>query len=202
MRQVESQLIIPLTGGPCSGKTTTLKALGEKYPRAFFVEEAAEIVITRELAKAASDQDYIPKVPMNPAVYQEASRLILDKTVALGEAIPAVAKLVFRDRSEVDCKGYDRLNGFDAHMPELERRIKAASYSLVFFCEMLPVYEATAVRHEDAVRAQLTHDYLAQAYEESGIEVVYLPPVSIEKRLQIIEKRIEQYDIPHNLAFH
>jgi predicted ATPase len=175
---------VPISGGPHSGKTTLLEALRDEFVNAYFVAEPAERVITRELAKQAQDTAYTPNVPWID--YSKFGPAVADESVILEVDIPDAADLVFQDRSLIDTIAYCRLNGFESFIPEVERRIKVARYTLALFCEPVGTYTATDVRRETAEEAQRTHDFLAEAYDHSGITVVHLPAVPVPERLELV----------------
>jgi predicted ATPase len=161
-----------------------LEALRSEFEDAYFVPEPAERVITRELAKQAHDATYTPNVPWID--YSKFGPEVADESVVLEAEIPDGADLVFQDRSLIDTIAYCRLNGFESFIPEVEKRIKVAKYLLALFCEPVGTYTATEVRRETAEEAQRTHDFLAEAYDHSGIMVIHLPAVSVQERLSII----------------
>lgn len=181
---------IPISGGPHSGKTTLLEALRGEFEGAYFVAEPAERVITRELGKQAEDATYTPNVPWID--YSKFGPEVADESVSLEADTPDSADLVFQDRSLIDTIAYCRLNGFDSFIPEVERRIKVARYSLALFCEPVGTYTATEVRRETAEEAQRTHDFLAEAYDHSGITVIHLPAVPVPERLSIVRNAIAE----------
>lgn len=179
---------IPISGGPHTGKTTLIEALRGEFPEAHFVPEPAETVITRELAKQALNPDYIPVAPwidyttFGPAVADESTKLEAD--------VPNDANLVFQDRSLIDTIAYAQLNGFEEFVPEVERRVRLANYAFALFCEPVGTYTATDVRRETDEEARQTHEYLARAYEASGIRVVHLPAVSVQERISIVRASV------------
>ncbi len=178
----------PISGGPNSGKTTLLGALKTEFPGAYFVPEPAETVITRELAKEAENPSYEPVVPW--VDYTKFGPVVADESEILESDIPDGVDIVFQDRSLIDTIAYARLNGFEAFVPEVRRRVKLAGYTLALFCEPVGVHTITAIRRETADEARITHDYLAQAYDETGIPVVHLPAVSVKDRLQIVREAL------------
>lgn len=183
-------LKIPISGGPHSGKTTLLGALHGEYSDAYFVAEPAERVITRELAKQTENPDYVPNVPWID--YTKFGPEVADESVVLENDIPNKADLVFQDRSLIDTIAYCRLNGFERFIPEVERRIRVAKYSFALFCEPVGMYTATDVRRETAEEAQRTHDFLREAYDNSGIRVIHLQAVSVSERLNLVRTAINQ----------
>ncbi len=183
---------VPISGGPHSGKTTLLEALRNEFEGAHFVAEPAERVITRELARQAEDATYTPNVPWID--YSKFGPEVADESVTLEADIPNSAELVFQDRSLIDTIAYCRLNGFESFIPEVERRIMIARYSLALFCEPVGTYTTTDIRRETAEEAQRTHDFLAEAYDHSGIQVVHLPAVPVPERLSIMRTAIAEIE--------
>jgi predicted ATPase len=179
---------IIISGGPHTGKSTLLKALKDKFPEAYFVSEPAESLLTRELIKQARNQDYTPVAPwinyakFGPAVTQES--------IALESKIPSNSKIVFQDRSLIDTIGYCRLNHFDKFIIEVQKLITKANYNLAFFCDPVGEYESNDIRRESFDEAKKTHEVLLKAYMESGISLIRLPPVSVRRRVQIVQKNL------------
>jgi len=182
-------LKIPISGGPHTGKTTLLEALRTEFPGAHFVPEPAERVIARELERERADTRYTAVVPMRD--YRSFVPLVIKESVALEDEIPDGAEVVFQDRSLIDNVGYGELNDFTDFLPEIHSRIVIARYSFTLFCAPVGEYAKSAIRHETAEEAVKTHRHLTDAYTQSGIEVVHLPAVSVEQRLEIIRRRIQ-----------
>lgn len=180
---------IPISGGPHSGKTTLLNALREEYPDAHFVEEPAEKVIAEQLAFDESGPGAVGIFPWTN--YQQFAGLVVTASVELEAAIPADADLVFQDRSLIDNIGYNRLNNYVNWINHTRKLVKAANYSLAFFCEPVGTYTATVIRRETPEEAARTHQYLSTAYEESGLQVIHLPAIPVPDRIQLIKEVIQ-----------
>ena len=95
-----------------------------------------------------------------------------------------------QDRSLIDTIAYCRIEKFEVFIPTVLEKIAKADYAFAFFCEPVGSYTSTEVRHEDREKAQHTHQQLKKAYSESGLDVVNLPSVSVEERLQLLKKVI------------
>ncbi len=184
---------IPISGGPCTGKTTLVEALHERFPDAYFVDEPATRVIDRELDFAARHEDYEPKVPWLD--YPNFAPLAIVESEALEDVIPYEAGVTFLDRSLVDNIAYGRINGFEDLIPDVERKIWFARYSFALICQPLEQYMATEVRRETAEEALFTHAAIEEAYRESGLEVVALPPVSIADRVSLVELALRDHGL-------
>lgn len=180
---------IPISGGPHTGKTTLIEALKQEFPNAYFVPEPATEVIEHELSLQAQDSSYVPRVPWID--YAKFGPLVTQKSVELEAAIPKDADLAFQDRSLIDTVAYCRLNDFEKYLPEVRRRIAVARYAMAFFCEPVGNYTATQVRRETEDEARQTHDFLSEAYDEAGISIIHLPPVTVEERISIVRSEIE-----------
>jgi predicted ATPase len=180
---------IPISGGPHTGKTTLVEALRSEFTEAYFVPEPAETVISRELAKQALNPDYIPIVPWID--YSLFAPEVAKESLALEADIPSESELVFQDRSLIDTVAYCRLNGLeDDFVPGIKNQILLANYAIALFCEPVGIYTATDVRRETAEEAKRTHDFLAQAYDESGIQVIHLPAVPVPERIELIRSAL------------
>lgn len=180
---------IPISGGPCTGKTTLVEALHERFPKAYFVDEPATQVIDRELSFAARHDDYEPKVPWLD--YPNFAPLAIAESERLEEAIPFDAGITFLDRSLIDNIAYGRINGFEDLIPDVQLRIWLARYSFALICQPLEKYLATEVRRETAEEALTTHAAIEEAYRESELEVVTLPPVSVAERVSLVELALQ-----------
>lgn len=178
---------IPISGGPHTGKTTLLNALRKEFPSAYFVDEPAERVITRELEREQKEEGYRGIFPVTS--YSAFVPLVIAESLELEAAIPDVT-ISFQDRSLIDNIGYGTLNQQTVAFPELERHIAAAGYAFALFCEPVGTYSATAVRHETAEQARETHEHLAAAYNNSGINVIHLPAVPVPDRVEMVSQAI------------
>jgi predicted ATPase len=183
---------IPISGGPGTGKTTLFKALRAEFPDAYFVPEPATEVIEHEQGLHANDDSYVPNVPWLD--YTKFGPAVADKSDELEAQIPPATKLVFQDRSLIDTIGYARLNDFDSFVPEVQRRVASAHYTLALFCEPVGKYATTHVRRETSDEAVQTHAFLRDAYNESGLQVIELPAVSVVIRLAIVHEVIANLD--------
>jgi predicted ATPase len=184
-------LKIPISGGPHTGKTTLLEALRVQHEDAYFVKEPAEIIIAEEKQKEEERGGYQGIYPIGN--YPAFAPLVVAKSVELEAEIPINAGIVFQDRSLIDNVGYGMLNNFVELIPEVEKHVRAANNSFALFCEPVGTYTATEIRHEDPEQALETHEALSRAYDESGIEIVHLPAVSVPDRLQLVKDALAHH---------
>lgn len=179
---------IPISGGPHTGKTTLLEALKDEFPEAYLVPEPATEVIEHELGLLSVDKDYTPNVPWID--YRKFGPVVADKSEELEAQVPDGIDLVFQDRCLIDTIAYAKLNDFDSFVPEVQRRVAVAKYTFALFCEPVGQYTASQVRRETSEDAIRTHTFLRDAYHESGIRVIELPPVTVEERLAIVHEAL------------
>ena len=162
-----------ITGGPCSGKTTTVQALKEKGFG--IVEEASRILIEEQ---TRSGGDLVPWKKLH-----EFNVAVTELQVKL----EAEAKdgTHFLDRGVVDNLAYCEWGGIKP--PEnLQAAVKDSTYHKVFLLQQLNHFENDEVRKEspeDAVRLQ---GLVKKAYESQGYQVIEVPPWPVEKRVEFI----------------
>jgi predicted ATPase len=180
---------IIITGGPHTGKTTLLEGLKLEFPDAYFVPEPATNVINREQEAQRANPGYEPRLPWID--YRQFGPLVADESEILEAGIPESTRLAFQDRSLIDTIAYSRVEGFHEFVPELQRRIQLARYNLAFFCQPVGDYELTSVRRELPKKAAQTHSEIRRAYEESGLDVVEIPSVSVSRRIDLITKVLQ-----------
>lgn len=171
---------IVISGGPHTGKTTLFNALEQKYGgEAAFVSEPATTVI-KNLGGTA--------IVNNPA---EFCRQCIDVSILQESLASEKHSTVIQDRSLVDTVAYARRDGCDDLIPRLRHLISAAKYSQVLFCEPVGSYINTYERYEDEETAQITHGMLLDAYRDTGMPLVNVPPVSVSERLELVSYYID-----------
>lgn len=171
------------TGGPCVGKSTMLEALAlHGYG---VIPEASRMILDSEQEKERNTSGYAGILPWTDQrkFEQMVIRKQLELEGMLEEGVQHEA--IFLDRALVDNLAYAELTGFDL-FPYLKDAIRSAGYAKVFFLEQLPFYAKDAARKEDADRAKQIHEKIFEVYDRLGYDVVRVPPVSIEGRVQLI----------------
>ena len=163
-----------ISGGPSSGKTTTIELL---RARGFHVtHEQASDIIAEELAKGRTLLD----VRADGDWFQEE---ILKRQLE-DEATLSPTETVFLDRGVPDGLGYELYLGLKNN-PELHRASQAARYRKVFLLDCLPV-KVDWNRHEDAQVQQEIHDAIRAIYLELGFDLIDVPALSAEERVEFI----------------
>lgn len=181
---------IVIAGGPHTGKSTLLEHLqGEFAGKAHFIPEPAALLIDAENKKRVAQPGYEPIFPTNR--YREFAGLVVAKSVELEAAIPPDTVVTVLDRSLIDNIGYARMNDCHDLVPGLRSLAVAARYSTVLMCDFVGQYQQTDIRIVDEGEAHRIHDHMLEAYGEFDVDIVHLPPVSVEARLAIARSVIE-----------
>ncbi len=167
-----------ITGGPGSGKTTTVNLLKERgYITTF--EHARHYLDTQRL-KGRS----IEEVRKNQGEFQSG---VLNMQIEQENQIsPDV--LVFLDRAIPDALAYYHF----LNLPEDEKLTEAlrnVSYKKVFILNCLVLVNDYA-RTEDSVAQKKIHSLLIEVYEALGFPVVQVPLLPPEKRVDFILKNL------------
>lgn len=167
-----------ITGGPSSGKTTTvnlLKARGYETT----IEHARHFLDTQRVTGRS-----VAEIRSNQAAFQ---RGILQMQIEQEASLDPRA-LVFLDRALPDALAYYRF----LHIPPdpmLIEALPSASYRKVFLLDLLPLVSDYA-RTEDAKAQRDIHDRLREVYEELGNTVEAVPVLPPGERVELILSRI------------
>ena len=174
MNSVDSPPWYVITGGPSSGKTTTINLLRE---RGFAIaHEHASEIIAEELAKGRT----LLEVRADGEWFQEE---ILTRQLE-DEATLKEDETSFLDRGVPDGLGYERYLKLTPN-PALHLASQQARYRKVFLLECLPV-KIDWNRHEDAQVQQEIHDAIRATYLELGFDLIDVPALSAEERVEFI----------------
>lgn len=167
-----------ITGGPSSGKTTTvdlLKARGYKTT----IEHARHYIDTKRVAGKTTAQ-----IRENQAVFQLG---VLDMQITQERAL-SPDDLVFLDRAIPDALAYYRF--LDLPVDEkLTEAMSEVSYKKIFILDPLPLAPDYA-RTEDESSQKKIHQLLTEVYESLGTPVVHVPVLPPEERVDFILARL------------
>jgi predicted ATPase len=164
-----------ITGGPCSGKTTTLEIIEKKGYKVEY--ETARFWIEQELKKGKT----LEEMRKDEYLFQKK---ILELKIENEKKFPK-DKLIFIERGIPDTLSYyDQSCGIKEDTL-LKKALKTCSYKKVFLFELLD-YQKDYARLENAKEAKELEDFLKRDYEKLGMTVVYVPKMSIEKRVKFI----------------
>jgi len=163
-----------LTGGPSSGKTTTLAALEkEKYK---VIYEAARFLIDEEMKKGKT----LEEIRKDELSFQKK---VLDIKLDW-EKLLNKNKLVFLERGIPDSIAYYQKCGIFNDL-KLKKAIDNCFYKKVFLLEMME-YEKDYARTETLEEAKELEKLLEKGYKDLDIEVIRVPPMSVNKRVKFI----------------
>lgn len=160
-----------ITGGPCVGKTTLIEELRNKGYQ--ILPEFARLII--------EEGKYKPWINFSE-FQQELVRRQKEAEFNIN------GSNVFCDRGLADSIAYQRIYGKNVNnnfIAECKGR-----YAKVFFLERLPVYEKDHTRREDPKTALKIHQEIEKAYTELGYDLIKVPDIGIEARIEKVLKEI------------
>lgn len=178
MSSVDSPPWYVISGGPSSGKSTTINLLRQ---RGFHVtHEQARAIIVEQMATGRT----LEEIRGDAHEFQQE---ILKRQLA-SEASLDPNEIVFLDRGIPDGLAY-------AHFLQIEEdaQIHAASerarYRRVFILDLLTLHDDGS-RIEDTQSQQHIQDYLVATYEAMNFDVVRVPVMPAEDRVTFILDRL------------
>jgi len=169
-----------LTGRPCSGISTTARALGKFGFR--IVPEAARTVIDEGVASGRT----VAEVRSNDEWFQR--EIVRRKLEAERSLSPTRGRTIF-DRALPDSIAYFEIAGLDTM--DLRALCSSGTYSRVFFLEPLP-FEADYARTEGADTLFWLERRLYEVYVELGYRVVRIPTARVDRRVAWIRDEINR----------
>lgn len=168
-----------ISGGPSSGKTTLLRALGAK---GFAIEfEAAEELIKEGIARGlTSEQVKADRIAFSTKVGE------MDCAAMLKHDPQAT---VFFDTSLVEDIVYAEF--YDSVWPaEATALLETMRFKKIFLLEPLSSYEENGIRTETAAQSALLRNLMLEKYRSFGYEPISVPNVSVEERVTFILSRL------------
>lgn len=167
-----------ITGGPSSGKTTTVTLLKERgYITT--MEHARHYIDTQRLKGKT-----IEEVRNNQREFQLG---VLDMQIEQeNEIAPDV--LVFLDRAIPDALAYYRFLKLEVN-EKLTEALNTVSYKKVFILDCLPLINDYA-RNENVEAQKKIHALITEVYESLPFPVVKVPVLPPEERVDFILKNL------------
>lgn len=175
---VQTQICV-VAGGPCSGKTTLLRALERDGHR--IEVETSERLLEAGITEGRTAES----MRSDPVAWQEN---ILRQDYALFDGL-AVGELVFTDTSYIENLVFSERAGI-AIGPNLKAWLRRKRYKAVFFLDPLDAYEQSAVRLESAQVAQQISEAVRQRYRDYGYQPIRVPAVSVAERVAFIREHL------------
>jgi predicted ATPase len=171
---IQTQIHV-IAGGPCSGKTTLLRALAK---RGYRVEvETSEKLIEEGLARGGTAES----LRVDPIQWQ---RMVLQQDYELYDSLPDGA-MVFTDTSFIEDVVFAARAGITMG-PGVTSWLRRKRYKKVFFLSPLEAYEQTAVRMESHSVAMRFSTQVREAYHLNGYDLVMVPSGTVEEREALI----------------
>lgn len=167
-----------ITGGPGSGKTTTVNLL-QKRGYTTTIEHARHYIDTQRITGRT-----VEEIRKNQIEFQKG---ILDMQIEQEASLPP-GEIVFLDRALPDALAYYRF----LKIPENEKLVNAlkeASYKKIFILDFLPLVNDYA-RSEDEVAQKQIHLLLTEVYESLPFPVIHVPVLPPEERVDFILKNL------------
>ena len=169
---------IIITGGPGAGKTTLINALADTgYPT--FAESS------RQLIEQQSQLEYgiLPWVDL--AGFAELCLGVMNKQKDQANQHP----IAFLDRAIPDICGY--LAQANLEIDAAYQEASQGYHSQVLFCRPeVSIYVQDEVRPYPFEEALEIHHALVNVYQELGYEVVEVPFMSVDERVQFVESHL------------
>ncbi len=163
-----------LTGGPSSGKTTTVDLLSQRGYKTT-IEHARHYLDTqRSVGKT------VEEVRANKRKFQLG---VLDMQIEQEKSI-SVEDVIFLDRAIPDALAYYRF----LNLEEDEKLLKAlqkVSYKKIFILECLPLVKDYARKEDETAQKQI-HQLITEVYNSLPFPVIHVPVLPPEERVDFI----------------
>lgn len=176
--RIQTQIVV-LAGGPCSGKSTLLRALQSRGHTV--VPETSQGLIEAGLAQGLTAAE----LRADPEAWQ---RTVLTRDHALFDGLPT-DRVVFTDTSFIEDLVYAERAGI-AVGPNALKWLRLKRYARVFFLDPVAEYEQTDVRMESPALAHHLSDQVRAQYQRHGYALTPVPAVSVADRVALIERTL------------
>jgi predicted ATPase len=166
-----------ITGGPGSGKTTLIEALGAHG--IFTMPEAGRAIIQDQVALGGEALPW--------ADQRAFAELMLSWEMRSYRAALNLNGPVIFDRGVPDVLGYLRVSGIDipGHMDRAARMFRY--HHRVFIAPPWPeIFALDAERKQSFEVARATYEAMIETYSGLGYDLIKLPLESVEKRMKFL----------------
>lgn len=167
-----------ITGGPGSGKTTTVNILSKRGYKTT-IEHARHYLDTQRIRGKT-----VEEVRKNRAEFQLG---VLDMQIEQ-EASLSPADMIFLDRAIPDALAYYRFLSLTPD-EKLLNALRKVFYKKIFILDILPLVQDYA-RTEDEAAQKKIHKLLTEVYESLPFPVVHVPVLPPEERVDFILKHL------------
>lgn len=179
---------VVLTGAPCAGKTTLIKALERSGYNV--VHEASRDYQEAECRAGRT----IDEIRANDHAFRHhVFKLALDREIA---QLSRGHELLFFDRSAVDSLTFHRASGYDPH--EILSRLESYRYHKVFQCVSLP-FDNDGFRTTNEDRRTFLEATFERDYRALGYNPIRIPFMTVQERVEMILREVlRQGDLDDN----
>ena len=167
-----------ITGGPCSGKTTTVNLLHSRGYK-ITIEHARHYLDTQRISGRT-----VEEVRKNQREFQLG---LLEMQIEQENSITP-DDLIFLDRAIPDSLAYYRFLNLEPDKRLLDILTKV-SYKKVFILDRLPLIQDYA-RTEDEEAQKAIHELLINVYESLLFPIVHVPVLLTDERVEFILKNL------------
>jgi len=163
-----------ITGGPCSGKTTTVNLLGERGYKTT-IEHARHYLDTQRITGRT-----VEEIRKNQEEFQLG---ILEMQIEQEHSLNP-DDMVFLDRAIPDCLAYYHFCDLPPHKKLLDILPKIF-YKKIFFLERLPLINDYA-RTENELAQKRIHEILIEVCQSRPFPVIHVPASLPQERIDFI----------------
>jgi predicted ATPase len=167
-----------ITGAPCAGKTSVIRALENRGFRV--VHEAARAYIDAQLARGGD----MAGIRSDTLAFEQA---ILERKIRIEAALPR-DKPIFLDRAVPDSIAYYLAEGLDPAVPR--RYSRTRRYRRVFVFDPLP-FKTDRIRTETDRRARQLHAFITACYRDLGYDTIRVPVMPVSRRTDFLLARLD-----------
>jgi len=168
-----------IAGALSCGKTTLIDQLAAQGFRT--VPEGARLYLETERARGRTTEE----IHKNLAALQ---RGIVDMQLRIEGELRAT-DVAFLDRAVPDCLAHWRVFGLNPN--EILTECFRHRYASVFLLDPLPI-QRDGFRPEDEAIAAFTDEWIARDYSSLGYQVVRVPVLPIQERLEFVLERLSE----------